>query len=38
MSLTHDRKFLVAFDLLVGILVGLFAGTVLLVGFLAGRG
>ncbi len=38
MSLTHDRKFIVAFDLLVGILAGLFAGTFLIVGFLAGRG
>lgn len=38
MSATHDRKFIASFDLMVGILFGLYAGTILIVGFLAGWG
>jgi hypothetical protein len=38
MNEVRDRKLVDLFNLVVGILVGFFAGLVLLSGFLAGRG
>jgi len=38
MSVTHDRKFLDLFNLMVGFFVGLLVGIILLAGYLASRG